>query len=162
MFSGTHCASCKILIEDVLGEQDFIQNARVNLKKELVEIETDSDKAPEEIVGILNEKVKPNNYVFSVEKVIEEKKNSGDIWKAIPIGLAFLVLFFILQKSGILNLGIGGGATPATSFLIGIIASLSSCLAIVGGLVLSLSAKVSQDEGSNSAKKPLVLFTPED
>lgn len=156
--SGTHCDSCKILLEDVLGEQDFIQNARVNLKKELVEIETDSNKSQEEIVGILNEKVKPNGYVFSVEKIIEEKKNDGVIWKAIPIGLGFLILFFILQKSGILNLGIGGATTPTTSFLIGIVASLSSCLAIVGGLVLSLSAKVSQDEGSNSAKKPLVLF----
>jgi copper chaperone CopZ len=38
--SGTHCASCKILIEDILNEQDFIQNARVDLKKEIVEIET--------------------------------------------------------------------------------------------------------------------------
>jgi sulfite exporter TauE/SafE/copper chaperone CopZ len=156
--SGTHCASCKILIEDVLGEQEFIQNARVNLKKELVEIETDSDKSQDEIVSILNDKVKPNNYVFSVEKIIRDKESDGVIWKAIPIGLVFLILFFILQKSGILNLGIGGKTTPVTGFLIGIVASLSSCLAIVGGLVLSLSAKVSQDEGSGKAKKPLVLF----
>lgn len=156
--SGTHCAACKILIEDVLGEQDFIQNARVNLKKELVEIETDSNRSPEEIANILNEKVKPNGYVFSVEKIIKEKKKDNVIWKAIPIGLVFLVLFFVLQKSGILNLGIGGGVTPTTSFIIGIIASLSSCLAIVGGLVLSLSAKVVQDEGSGKAKKPLILF----
>ena len=56
-----------------------------------------------------------------------------------------------------MNLGIGGKTTPATSFIIGIIASLSSCLAIVGGLVLSLSAKVAQDETSG-AKKPLILF----
>jgi len=156
--SGTHCASCKILLEDILSEQDFIQNARVNLKRELVEIETESDISPEEIASVLNEKVKPNNYVFSVEKIIEEKKNYNVIWKAIPIGLVFLVLFFVLQKSGILNLGIGGATTPTTSFLIGIVASLSSCLAIVGGLILSLSAKVSQDEGSGKAKKPLVLF----
>lgn len=156
--SGTHCASCKILLEDVLGEQDFIQNARVNLKKELVEIETTSGKSQEEIASILNEKVKPNGYVFSVEKITKEKKNDNSIWKAIPIGLGFLILFFILQKSGILNLGIGGGVTPTTSFLIGIVASLSSCLAIVGGLVLSLSAEVSLDEGSGKAKKPLVLF----
>jgi copper chaperone CopZ len=42
--SGTHCASCKILIEDVLGEQDGIKNVQVNLKKEIVEIDTDSEK----------------------------------------------------------------------------------------------------------------------
>lgn len=156
--SGTHCASCKILIEDVLSEQDFIKQAKVNLKKEVVEVETDSDKNLEEIVNILNSKMKNNGYTFSTEKLAKEKASNSVLWKAIPIGLGFLVLFFILQKSGILNIGIGSATTPITSFLIGIIASLSSCLAIVGGLVLSLSAKVSQDEGSNSAKKPLVLF----
>ena len=71
--------------------------------------------------------------------------------------LTCLFLFFLLQKSGILNLGIGGETTPVTSFIIGIIASLSSCLAIVGGLVLSLSAKITQNNnGSN--KKPFILF----
>jgi sulfite exporter TauE/SafE len=77
---------------------------------------------------------------------------------AIPLGLVVLVLFFLLQKSGVLNLGIGGETTLATSFLIGIIASLSSCLAIVGGLILSLSAKVSQDQWGKIAKKPIFLF----
>ena len=36
--SGVHCASCKILIEDILNEQSFINNALVNLKNETVEI----------------------------------------------------------------------------------------------------------------------------
>ena len=156
--SGTHCASCKILIEDVLGDQDFIQSAHVDLKKEVVEIETNSSKNTSEIVSILNSKMKNNGYTFSEEKLITEKEINNTIWTAIPMGIGFLVLFFILQKSGILNLGIGGGATPATSFIIGIIASLSSCLAIVGGLILSLSAKVSQDEGGKAAKKPIILF----
>ncbi len=90
--------------------------------------------------------------------IIEEKKKDDLIWKAIPIGLVFLILFFILQKSGILNLGIGGKTTPTTSFIIGLIASVSSCLAVVGGLILSLSAKVAQDEGSKESKKQFVLF----
>ncbi|MFA6585746.1 MAG: sulfite exporter TauE/SafE family protein [Candidatus Paceibacterota bacterium] len=154
---GTHCASCKILIEDILNEQGFIENALVNLKKEIVEIETDSDKSPEELALILTDKIKPNGYVLTVEKRIEEKMEDNTIWKAIPIGLLFLILFFILQKSGILNLGIGGKTTPLASFIIGIIASLSSCLAIVGGLVLSLSAKIAQDE-NESTKKPFILF----
>jgi sulfite exporter TauE/SafE len=122
-----------------------------------VEIKTDSKKNPEELVSILNEKIKKNGYQLSVEKIISEKENDSILWQAIPIGLIFLTLFFLLQKSGILNLGIGGKTTPVTSFIIGIIASLSSCLAIVGGLILSLSAKVAQDENSG-AKKPLILF----
>ncbi len=154
--SGTHCASCKILIEDILGKQDFIKSAQVNLKKEIVEIETTNEKSADEILAILNEKVKPNGYTLSIEKNMEVKESNNVIWTAIPIGLLFLILFFLLQKSGILNLGIGGDVTPTTSFIIGLIASVSSCLAIVGGLVLSLSAKISQDDVSDT--KTFVLF----
>lgn len=154
--TGTHCASCKILIEDILGEQDFIKNSQVNLKKETVILEAESDQSPEAMAQFLTSKIKQNGYILSVEKSTEENKSDGVLWKALPIGLAFLILFFILQKSGILNLGIGGQTTPTTSFIIGLIASVSSCLAIVGGLVLSLSAKISQDNVSD--KKTFLLF----
>lgn len=154
--SGTHCASCKILIEDVLGEQDFVKNVSVDLGKEIVEIETDSNHSAEEVARTLTEKIKPNGYTLSVEKLTVVANDTGVVWQAIPIGLVFLALFFILQKSGILNLGIGGQTTPTTSFIIGLIASVSSCLAVVGGLVLSLSAKVSQDNVSD--KKNFILF----
>ena len=137
---GTHCASCKILIEDILKEQDFIKNARVNLKKETVTIEIASEQSPEEIIAILNPKIKQNGYILSIDgfdrlttgKTIQEKNSDHVIWQAIPIGLLFLALFFLLQRSGILNFGIGGEITPVTSFIIGLIASVSSCLAIVG------------------------------
>ena len=33
--SGAHCASCKILIEDILNHQDIVKKARVDLKKEM-------------------------------------------------------------------------------------------------------------------------------
>lgn len=154
--TGTHCASCKILIEDMLNEQDDIQNAHVNLKKEIVNIETTSNNNPAELVQTLNDKIKSHGYTLSLEKNIIQEKSDDIIWKALPIGLVFLILFFVLQKSGILNLGIGGGTTPTTSFIIGLIASISSCLAIVGGLVLSLSAKISQDNVSDT--KTFFLF----
>ncbi len=153
---GTHCASCKILIEDVLGEQDLVKNVYVNLRRETVDVSTESEKSAEELARLFTEKIKPNGYTLSVEKSAKEKQNGDIIWKAVPIGLAFLTLFFILQKSGVLNIGLGGKTTPATSFIIGLIASVSSCLAIVGGLVLSLSAKISQDEVSD--KKTFILF----
>lgn len=156
--SGTHCASCKILIEDMLSEQSCIIKSDVDIKKETVTIETDSQETPESITKQLTEKVMKSGYVFSVEKKTEEKKQDDVTWKAIPIGLVLLMLFVILQKSGVLNLGIGGAVTPVTSFIIGLIASVSSCLAIVGGLILSLSAKVAQDESAKTSKKQFVLF----
>jgi sulfite exporter TauE/SafE len=146
------------LIEDVLNDQSFIKKSNVDLKKETVTIETDSDQSPEMMAEELTEKIRENGYTLSVERRVVEEKQDDVIWKAIPIGLTFLVLFFVLQKSGILNLGIGGTTTPVTSFIIGLIASVSSCLAIVGGLILSLSAKVAQDESTKTSKKQFVLF----
>ena len=154
--SGTHCASCKIFIEDTLNEQIGIERANVDLKQETVSIDTNLDESQNKLAEILTEKIQHNGYSLSVEKKAKEKKDNGVTWQALPIGLAFLALFFIVQKSGILNLGIGGQTTSVTSFLIGLIASVSSCLAIVGGLVLSLSAQVSQDNVSDT--KTFTLF----
>ncbi len=154
--SGTHCASCKIFIEDILSEQSFIKNARVDLKKEVVEIETDNDYIPEKLADLLTDKIKSNGYIVSVEKITKEEQGDNVIWKAIPIGVGILTLFFLLQKSGLLDIGVGGQITPITSFLIGVLASVSSCLAVVGGLVLSLSAKISQDKISDT--KTFTLF----
>lgn len=158
--SGTHCASCKILVEDILNEQIGIRNTNVDIKNETVSFETDLDDSKHKLAEMLTEKIKHNGYSLSVEKIIHEKKNDNNIWKALIIGLIFLALFFILQKSGVLNLGIGGQITPTTSFIIGLIASVSSCLAIVGGLILSISAKLAEDDKKNKLndKKPLYLF----
>ena len=153
--SGTHCASCKILIEDILGEQPNISNVHVDLKKETIRLDAD-DTDQSKLVEFLTEKLHGHRYVISVEKDNGSKKDTSTIWQALPIGIFFLALFFMLQKSGILNFGIGGQTTPVTGFLIGLIASVSSCLAVVGGLILSLSAKIAEDDSNN--KKPFYLF----
>jgi sulfite exporter TauE/SafE/copper chaperone CopZ len=160
--SGTHCASCKILIEDILSEEGIVNSVQVNLKNQTVEIYTVSDKNQEEIMAFLNPKISSHKYNLTIEKPIKEKQNgnlpaqAGVILQALPIGILFLFLFFLLQKSGLLNIGLGGNTTPTTSFIIGLIASVSSCLAIVGGLVLSLSVKISQDNASDT--KTFILF----
>lgn len=154
--TGTHCASCKILIEDTLAAQSMVSRVSVNLKKETVEVDADTALDAPALAAALSEQIAPYGYALSVEKTAALRQGHSSAWKAFPIGIAFLALFFLLQKSGVLNLGIGGGATPVTSFIIGLIASVSSCLAVVGGLVLSLSAKVSQDGVSD--KKNFILF----
>lgn len=148
--SGMHCASCKIFIEDSLNERKDVQSVRVDLNKELVEIETNSDKTPEKLAEDLSRKILPHGYKLTVEKSEGKSTDNDVIWKALPIGLGVLALFFLLQKSGVLDLGIGGQITPITSFIVGLVASVSSCLAIVGGLVLSISAKISQNDSSDT------------
>lgn len=152
--AGTHCASCKILIEDVLQEQRGVIKGSVDLKSETVAIDVDDSISEDSLSADLNKKLQGNGYTFSKEKL--EKKSDSSLAIAVPIGLALLVGFVLLQKSGVFNLGLGGHTTLWGSFVIGLLASISSCLAVVGGLVLSLSATVSLDNKSDT--KPIALF----
>ena len=102
--TGTHCASCKILIEDTLGVQDVVKNIQVDLGKETVKIETNSQQSAEELAAILTSKIQSNGYTLSVDGfdgLTAGKDDNDVIWKALPVGLVFLALFFILQKSAV-------------------------------------------------------------
>lgn len=144
-----------MFIEDALDKIPGITHSNVDITKGVVTFEkeeTDTDL----LLEMLNRSMEGKRYVFSAEKILEEKDVNNDIWVALALGTVILAFFFILQKSGVLNFGIGGELSPTTSFLVGMVASLSSCLAIVGGLVLSLSAKIAED--GVKVKKPLALF----
>lgn len=151
---GTHCSACKVLIEDILIEQQGVSNVQVNLHQEIVEIEGDFSATPDEISQMFNKFLEPHQYSLSAERR-EAKKDFKSLILAIPIGLSILALFFMLQKSGLINFGFERGLTPWTALLIGLIASVSTCLAVVGGLILSLSAKISQDVPNS---RPFVFF----
>lgn len=151
---GTHCASCKILIEDIMVEQPGVSKAIVHLRKQILEMEGEWDHEPQALIETWNKLLQPHKYKLSLEKETAEKDIST-LMKAMPIGLIILALFFLLQKSGILNLGFEAGLSAWTALLIGVIASLSTCLAVVGGLVLSLSATISQDVPTI---RPLIFF----
>src|SRR6185369_11084985 len=89
---------------------------------------------------------------------VEKTKHDAN-WKefriAVPIALGFGFLFVLLQKLGIVNLISSGNVTYGTAFAVGIIASLSTCMAVVGGLLLSMSATFAR-EGDKI--RPQVLF----
>ncbi len=141
---GTTCNSCKILIEETLIEQDEVSSVQVNLHKQTLEIEGEFSKTPAELIDSFNKLLKSHKYILSEEKP-QKNTDLKSLLTAIPIGITVLSLFFLLQKSGLINFGFKGELTPWTALLIGLVASISSCLAVVGGLVLSLSAKMSQN-----------------
>lgn len=152
--SGTHCKACKTLIEETLEEQPDIRSAQVDLSSETVSIESASDKKEAIQLKEWSAVLEKNGYALHAQRP-EKKISAMDLIKGVSIGLVALASFFSLQKSGILNIGFGDMFSPLTAFFIGIVASLSSCLAIVGGLVLSLSAKAAK---GGATKKPIALF----
>ena len=79
----------------------------------------------------------------------------ADFRLAIPFALALIALFIVLQKLGIVNLVTASEVSYGTAFLIGLIASLSTCMAVVGSLVLSMSANFAKE---GDKVRPQVLF----
>ncbi len=130
--SGTHCPSCKLLIEETLIEEDGVTKASVNLEQRTVLIECENDETSKDLMCTLSGKIESYGYRLIEREAQVNIKEQGLIWQAIPIGIIILILFLLLQKSGILNFAIGGGITPITSFFVGLVASVSSCLAVVG------------------------------
>jgi uncharacterized protein len=142
---GMHCKACVLMIESELKELPNVTHVRSSLQSHSVEVTGDfGDKTPEQIAEELTVPLKPHGYTVSIERQIKEKK-WADFKIAIPITLGFAVLFIVLQKMGIVNLIGAGNVTYGTAFVIGIIASLSTCMAVVGGLVLSMSATFAKD-----------------
>ncbi len=152
---GMHCSACVLMTESELGDLPHITHVKSSLKRHSVEVMGDfGDKTPEQIAEELTIPLKPHGYTVSVEKQIKENKWS-DFKIAIPIALGFAILFVVLQKMGIVNLVNAGNVTYGTAFVIGIIASLSTCMAVVGGLVLSMSATFAKE---GDKVRPQLMF----
>jgi sulfite exporter TauE/SafE/copper chaperone CopZ len=153
--NGMHCNACVVLTESELSEVFGISHVKASLNNFSVEITGDfGEKEPENIVQELSEVLKPHGYTLSLEKQNHLAKWS-DFNIAVPLALAFVVFFIVLQKLGIVNLINASKVSYGTAFIIGLVASISTCMAVVGGLVLSMSANFAK-EGENI--RPQVLF----
>jgi sulfite exporter TauE/SafE len=143
------------MTESELGDLPNITHVKSSLKNHSVEVTGDfGDKTLEQIAEDLTVPLRQHGYAVSVERQIKEKRWS-EFKTAIPIALGFTVLFVVLQKVGLVNLISGGSVTYGTAFVIGIIASLSTCMAVVGGLVLSMSATFARE---GDKVRPQLMF----
>jgi sulfite exporter TauE/SafE/copper chaperone CopZ len=146
--SGMHCSACILMTESELMEIPYVTHAKSNLETNSVEVTGEfGDKSLEEIAEELSRTLRPHGYTLSVEKIT---KSAGwvDFTYALPIAGIIVLAFILLQKAGLANLITSSNVSYGTAFVIGLIASVSTCLAIVGGLVLSLSASSAKEGGT--------------
>lgn len=137
---GMHCSSCVVLIESELNDHELVERAIADLKSCCVEVRGDfGDKNEREIARELNPLLEKHGYKLSIEKEAGTIEWS-DFKMAFPIAFGLITLFLFLQKIGIVNLMSVSELSYGTAFLIGLTASVSTCMAVVGGLVLSVSA----------------------
>jgi len=150
-----HCNACVLMTESEVGDLPHVTHVISNLKDHTLEVTGDfGNKEPLQVAAELTALLKPHGYTVSVDKVGHASKWS-DFKSAVPIALGFIALFVLLQKLGIVDLISAGNVTYGTAFAIGIVASLSTCMAVVGGLVLSMSATFAKE---GDRVRPQLMF----
>ena len=153
--SGMHCAACPMLVEGELTDLPNVTLAKVSLKRRQVEVTGDfGEQTVEQIAEQLTTVIQSHGYTFTPEKQQHSAK-WHEFTVAIPIALGFIVFFILLQKLGLVNLVTTSEVSYGTAFLLGMIASVSTCMAVVGGLVLSMSANYAKE---GDKVRPQVLF----
>lgn len=141
--SGMHCRSCEMLIEEHLSRIKGVKKSKASFKKGTAEIHFSGLRPTDEE---FEEAIRAAGYsVGAQEKKELFSKNTSD-YKDLGIAFIFLLgIYFILKNFGLTNLNIGNFGANSTGlsivFLVGLTAGISTCMALVGGLVLGISAR---------------------
>lgn len=153
--NGMHCSSCVLFIETEIKKVSEVESVIVDAKANTLSVTGNFDEfTNEEIANDLTNVISRNGYSVSVEKK-EKAKDYSDFLIALPLGLILIFAFFKFQQLPIANLFSASKMSLFTPFVIGIIASISTCMAVVGGLLLSMSATFAM---TGDDKKPQILF----
>ncbi len=145
---GMHCGSCEVLIERSFKKVNGVE--KVNVDHATGRAEIYSAKKPE--IMELNNAIKEHGYTAHYLELDNNilKKNTITIKKDhIEIGAIFIILvgiYLVLKQFDLLpkGLGISNNMSYGFIFLIGLVAAFSTCLAVTGGLLISLSAKYNE------------------
>lgn len=137
---GMHCSACEILVEKKLLAMEGVKSVDASVARGEVLVEYDKEKPSTET---LNEIFKQDNYSFFEDQSNFEnqrKLSFGEIFKPLLFAIAIVGVFLLLEKLGIASfLNVSSSSSLITFLGLGILAGFSSCAALVGGIVLSMS-----------------------
>ena len=145
--AGMHCANCEVLIERRLRNIPGIVGVRASQRKGKAEIAYIDELNADAVRRAIEEEgytVSPWGEQNSGARR-RFRNTSGDY---LEIGAIFLLLFGVyvaLQQFDVLPRGvaISDNMSYALIFLVGLVASVTSCMAVTGGLLVAVAAKYS-------------------
>lgn len=137
---GMHCRSCEILIERALKKLREVRAVNVSYKEGLAHIYY---KEGTPSMQAISQSIQDAGYE------VGEKEHlpwiSTDFNDYIKLFWAFVILallYYALRGLGIFDLSVNtSNMSFFVSLLVGLVAGVSTCMALVGGLVLGLSAR---------------------
>jgi len=155
---GMHCASCELLIEQKMLEIKGVEFADASMATNVLRISS-RDKIT---VEMLNKMFGKDGYEFS-ERPFTQTGQGQQLFEAAFTAAFAIIVFLALSKMGLSSFAsIGSSSSLGAFFVFGLIAGVSTCAALVGGLVLSLSKQWLDLYGGNRSNfhnsKPHLLF----
>jgi len=155
---GMHCPSCELLIGEKLKEIVHVKSADLNYKTGEVVVYYENHAPSEHLItkAITAAGYEPGQ-PDKLPLMSREKKEYASL------GVAFLflmVLYLVFKSLGLTNINLSPNlSSPSWGLiaLIGLVAGFSTCMALVGGLSLGLSAKFSEN---NPTATPAEKFRP--
>ncbi len=164
--TGMHCKSCELLIERTISADPNVISVNASNKDQCVDVRYVGTKPSAEA---LSNNFKKDGYSFNDygedSENVSARKNVIRISKkslqnsliGLILGLAGIGVFLYLNKTGLLSLTqVGETSTLPTFFVFGLLAGISSCAALVGGLLLSFT-KQWADEGQFNTSSQNIL-----
>lgn len=142
---GMHCRSCEILLEKNISQIEGVGKVEVSYKKGVAEVEF-AHGAPQDaaIAKVVNEA----GYSLGQAGKLPWFSRDGDTWLDIMLGVSALVMLFMAgELFGIFDgIGTAFGSAPTYPIVlvIGLTAGISTCMAMVGGLVAGFSASYAE------------------
>lgn len=142
--AGMTCRSCELLTEDELSSVPGVSKVKTNFRKGYAEIfyqgEKPSDAHIEQAI---------QNAGYTVGKGDRPWISSDiSVWVETLFAFCIVVVLFLFAKAfGLFDISLGASAKLSSLpfvFLLGIVAGLSTCMAMVGGLVLAVSVRFSE------------------
>lgn len=152
---GMHCKSCTVMVADELSKIPGVKHASVSLKTNTATIRYSNEPTDVQIERAID---KAGYSVGMEKKTLFSRDKSA--YTQFVFSLAWIAIIFLLLKnidfSGI-NLNGLSNNKGIMALAVGITAGFSTCMALVGGLILGLSARYAE---KHQLATPIQRFKP--
>jgi len=151
-----HCNSCEMIIETTTKKFPHVKDVKASRSNWTVEISY-TDKEPN-IQEIQDNIEKLGYHIGTEEKTPRLSKDPSEYGMFFIILLGIFIVYMIFKNSGISFDGIINNNAPSLPIvlLIGLTAWISSCMALVGGLILAISAKWNETHENQAPGKRII------
>jgi len=154
---GMHCRSCEILIEDELTKIKGVSKIDISHKTGTAIIHyTGKDLNHGDVVHAIKEA----GYMLGTNEALPFlSKNMNDYIQLGWAAIILILLYLTLHELGLFNINFAASnnfSSLPIVFLVGLTAGVSTCMALVGGLVLGVAGRFSQEKPMATPREKFV------